>query len=101
MKDRCAPSDNRRISRWEHEEVLEAMQRRLDRQPDAMLLRKKTIEHVFGTLKHWMGGTHFLTRGMKNVGTEFSLSVLAYNLKRFISILVITQTMKAMKLADG
>jgi transposase len=101
MKARCTPSDYRRISRWEHEDVLEAMQRRLDRQPDAMLLRKKTIEHVFGTLKHWMGWTHFLTRGMTNVSTEFSLNVLAYNLKRVISILGIAKTMKTMKLVGA
>lgn len=101
LKERCTPSDYRRISRWEHEDVLEAMQRRIDRQPDVMLLRKKTIEHVFGTLKHWMGWTHFLTRGIENVSTEFSLSVLAYNLKRVISILGIARTMKAMKLAGA
>ena len=62
MKAQCTPSDYRRISRWEHEPVLEAVQRRLDRQPDAMTLRRRTVEHVFGTLKHWMGSTHFLTR---------------------------------------
>jgi transposase len=101
MKASCTPSDYRRITRWEHEDVLEAMQRRLDRQPDAMLLRKKTIEHVFGTLKHWMGWTHFLTRGMEHVSTEFSLSALAYNLKRVIAILGIAKTMKAMKLVGA
>ena len=58
------------------------MQRRLDRKPEAMTLRRRTIEHVFGTLKHWMGSTHFLTRGLAHVGTEMSLHVLAYNLKR-------------------
>ena len=63
-----------------------------------MLLRKRTIEHVFGTLKHWMGWTHFLTRGMANVSSEVSLSVLAYNLKRVIAILGMAKTMKAMKL---
>ena len=66
-----------------------------------MLLRKKTIEHVFGTLKHWMGWTHFLTRGSENVGTEFSLNVLAYNIKRVISILGIAKTIRAMKLVGG
>ena len=74
------------------------MQRRLDRKPDAMTLRRRTIEHVFGTLKHWMGSTHFLTRGLENVGTEMSLHVLAYNLKRVIKMLGIAKTMKAMKL---
>ena len=63
------------------------MQRRLDRKPEAMTLRRRTIEHVFGTLKHWMGATHFLTRGLQHVSTEMSLYVLAYNLKRVISVL--------------
>ena len=98
LKPQCTPSDYRRIRRWEHESVLDAMQRRLDRKPDAMTLRRRTIEHVFGTLKHWMGSTHFLTRGLKNVGTEMSLLVLSYNLKRVIKLLGIAKTMKAMKL---
>jgi transposase len=98
MKARCTLSDYRRISRWEHEAVLEAVQRRLDKRLDAMTLRRRTIEHVFGTLKHWMGSTHFLTRRLPNVSTEMSLHVLAYNLKRVISILGIARTMKAMKL---
>ena len=95
MKAQCTPSDYRRISRWEHESVLEAMQRRLNLQPEAMTLRRCTVEHVFGTLKHWMGSTHFLTRRLVNVGTEMSLHVLAYNLKRVINILGIARTMKA------
>jgi hypothetical protein len=94
MKGQCTPSDYRRISRWEHEDVLEAMQRRLDRKLDAMTLRRRTIEHVFGTLKHWMGSTHFLTRKLKNVGTEMNLLVLAYNLKRVMQVLGITKTIK-------
>jgi transposase len=98
MKAQCTPSDYRRISRWEHETVLDAVQRRLDKRLDAMTLRRRTIEHVFGTLKHWMGSTHFLTRHLPNVSTEMSLHVLAYNLKRVISILGIAKTMKAMKL---
>ncbi len=64
------------------------MQRRLDRRPDAATLRRRTIEHVFGTLKHWMGATHFLTRGLASVGTEMSLDVLADNLKRLIQLVV-------------
>ena len=97
MKAQCTPSDYRRISRWEHEAVLEAVQRRLDRQLDAMTTRRRTIEHVFGTLKHWMGSTHFLTRTLAKVSVEMSLHVLAYNLKRVISILGIAKTMKAMQ----
>jgi hypothetical protein len=95
MKAKCTPSDYCRISRWEHEPVLEAVQRRLDRRPDAMTVRRRTVEHVFGTLKHWMGSTHFLTRTLANVRTEMSLHVLAYNLKRVIAILGISRTMKA------
>ena len=63
-----------------------------------MTVRKRTVEHVFGTLKHWMGSSHFLTRRLPNVATEMSLHVLAYNLKRVMSILGIAKTMKAMKL---
>ena len=95
MKPQCTPSDYRRISRWEHEAVLDAMQRRLDLQPEAMTLRRRTVEHVFGTLKYWMGSTHFLTRRLPNVATEMSLQVLAYNLKRVMNILGIARTMKA------
>jgi hypothetical protein len=101
LKSQCTTSSYRRISRWEHEDVTERVQRRLDRMPEAMTVRKSTIEHVFGTLKHWMGWTHFLTRGIKNVATEMSLSVLAYNLKRVINILGITKTMKAMRLVGA
>lgn len=98
LKPRCTPSDYRRITRWEHEAVIDAMQRRLDRNPLAMTIRRRTIEHVFGTLKHWMGSTHFLTRGLAHVGTEMSLHVLAYNFKRLISLLGVAKMMKAMRL---
>ena len=101
IKAQCTPSDYRRISRWEHEAVLDAVQRRLDRQPKAMTLRRRTVEHVFGTLKHWMGTTPFLMRRLTNVATEMSLQVLAYNLKRVISILGIARTMKAMRLMSA
>ena len=94
----CTTSSYRRITRWEHERLLEAMQRRLDRKPEAMTLRRRTIEHVFGTLKHWMGSTHFLTRGLPHVSTEMSLHVLAYNLKRVIKLLGMAKTMQAMRL---
>ncbi|MGB7990415.1 MAG: IS1182 family transposase [Candidatus Methylophosphatis roskildensis] len=101
MKAQCTPSDYRRISRWEHEPVLQAVQRRLDKHPEAMTVRRRTVEHVFGTLKHWMGSTHFLTRRLVNVGTEMSFQVLAYNLKRVMSILGIAKTMKAMSLVGA
>lgn len=87
LKEKCTPSDYRRVSRWEHEEALESMQERLDRNPDAMRIRRQTVEHPFGTLKAWMGATHFLTRTLDRVSTEMSLHVLAYNLKRMMKIL--------------
>jgi transposase len=99
LKERCSPSDYRRIRRWEHEHVLEAMQRRLDRKPEAMTIRRRTVEHVFDTLKHWMGSTHFLTRTLERVSTEMSLQILAYNLKRVMNILGTTRTMRAMRMA--
>ena len=98
LKDQCTTSSFRRIRRWEHEAVINRMQQRLDRKPDAMTLRRATIEHVFGTLKHWMGSTHFLMKTMAHVGTEMSLHVLAYNLKRVMSVLGIAKTMNAMRL---
>ena len=101
LKERCTPSDYRRIRRWEHENTLEAMQRRLDRKPDAMTIRRSTVEHVFGTLKHWMGPAHFLTRTLGRVSTEMSLQVLAYNLKRVMNILGVAGMMKAMRMAGS
>jgi transposase len=86
IKSRCTTDDYRRIARWEHEQVLDAMQRRLDRMPEASRLRRQTVEHAFGTLKSWMGSTHFLTKTLPRVRTEMSLHVLAYNLKRALNI---------------
>ncbi len=76
----------RRVTRWEHEGVLDAMQKRLDQVPQTMILRRQTVEHPFGTIKGWMSATHFLTRMLKWVSTEMSLQVLAYNMKRVIAI---------------
>jgi len=86
LKPRCTPTKARRIKRWVHEGVLDAMQERLDRMPEAMMIRRQTVEHPFGTLKAWMGATHFLTRTLAKVRTEMSLQVLAYNMKRMIQI---------------
>jgi len=86
LKPRCTPTKLRRIKRWEHEDVLDKMQDRLDRMPEAMDVRRQTAEHPFATLKAWMGATHFLTRTLDKVRTEMSLHVLAYNLKRMITI---------------
>ena len=86
LKSRCTIEKAKRVKRWKHEGVLDAMQDRLDRMPEAMGVRRQTVEHPFGTLKAWMGATHFLTRTLDKVRTEMSLHVLAYNLKRMIAI---------------
>jgi len=86
LRPQCTPTKLRRIKRWENEDVLDRMQARLDRMPEAMGVRRQTVEHPFGTLKAWMGATHFLTRTLDKVRTEMSLHVLAYNLKRMIAI---------------
>jgi transposase len=96
IKAQCTPSSYRRITRWEHEQVLDAMQERLDRTPEAARLRRQTVEHPFATLKAWMGSTHFLTKTLPRVSTEMSLHVLAYNLKRAMQILGVRPLMKAM-----
>ncbi len=89
QRSRCTTSkrDPRRIRRWVHEAEMEDMQTRLDASPQTAVVRKQTVEHPFGTIKMWMGATHFLMRRFKNVSTEISLHVLAYNLKRMMSIL--------------
>jgi transposase len=99
IKAQCTPSTERRVSRWEHEDILEAMQIRLDQAPDSMRIRRQTVEHPFGTLKAWMGATHFLTKQLKNVRTEMSLHGLAYNLKRVMKILGTTTLREAMVVA--
>ena len=74
-----------------------AMQKRLDLLPNAMGIRRRTVEHVFGTLKSWMGSTHFLTKTLKNVRTKMSLCVLAYNMKRMIQIMGIEPLIAAIR----
>jgi transposase len=101
LKPRCAPDspstrDNiKHIKRWMHEGVLDKMQARLERMPEAMTIRRQTVEHTFGTLKAWMGATHFLTKTLKNVRTEMSLQVLAYNMKRMINMFGVKPLMGA------
>ena len=87
IKEKCTPSDYRRVSRWEHQSVLDDMQAQLDHAPDSMRIRRQTVEHPFGTIKLWMGSEHFLTKTLDRVSTEMGLHVLAYNLKRMMKIL--------------
>ena len=87
LKKQCTTAPSRRIKRWEHEDRLDDLEAELYRSPDAMLTRKQTAEHPFGTIKAWMGATHFKMRRLKHVKTEMSLHVLAYNLRRLINIM--------------
>lgn len=89
IRSRCTTSkkDPRRMRRWIHESIIDDMQKRLDDNPNIPVIRKQTVEHPFGTIKMWMGATHFLTKRLHNVSTEMSLNVLAYNLRRMISIM--------------
>jgi transposase len=97
LKTQCTTGKERRVTRWEHEAILEAMQDRLDGDPQIMQIRRQTVEHPFGTLKAWMGSTHFLTKTLNRVSTEMSLHVLAYNLKRVMNVLGIRPLIQAIQ----
>jgi len=97
IKNQCTTGKARRMTRWEHEDVLDAAQARLDREPERMRSRRETVEHPFGTIKSWMGYTHFQMKTLKHVSTEMSLHVLAYNLKRVMQIIGIAPLMDAMR----
>jgi Transposase DDE domain len=97
LKAQCTQGKERRISRWEHETVLETVQDRLDRNPDKMRVRRQTVEHPFGTIKAWMGATHFQMRRLPKVASEMALHVLAYNMKRVIQILGVGGLIAAMR----
>src|SRR6516162_5411538 len=97
LKSKCTPDKLKRIKRWKREGVLDRMQDQLDRMPDAMGVRRQTVEHPFRTLKAWMGATHFLTRTLDKVRTEMSLHVLAYNIKRVIAIIGVGPLLAAIR----
>lgn len=97
IKDKCTNSKERRIRRWEHEDVLERVQRRLDKDPTQLAVRSMTVEHPYGTIKSWMGATHFKMRRLKNVATEMALHVLAYNMTRVMKIIGVPALVTAMK----
>ena len=97
IKSRCTTGPQRRVTRWEHEHVLEAVQRRLDQNPQAMRVRRETVEHPFGTIKARMGATHFAMKTLPKVATEMALSVLAYNLTRVMNIIGIMPLMAAIR----
>jgi hypothetical protein len=97
IKHSCTISKERLISRWEHEHILEAMQRRLDEHPEKMRQRRETVEHPFGTIKARMGATHFLMKTLPRVASEMALHVLAYNLTRVMNIMGVQPLMAAMR----
>ena len=97
LRTNCTTGNERRISRWEREDLVDDMESRLGRDPDYMTLRRCTVEHPFGTIKAWMGGTHFLTRRLKNVRSEMALNVLAYNIKRMVALIGVRGLMQAMR----
>ena len=97
LKPRCTPSKERRVTRWAHEAVLDAVQKRLDHDPGKLHLRKQTIEHPFGTIKAWMGASHFKMKTLKHVSTEMSLHVLAYNLRRVMNIMGVRPLIQAIQ----
>ena len=95
LKSQCTTGPERRITRWEHEQLLEEVQQRLDENPQAMRQRRETVEHPFGTMKARMGATHFLTKTLPKVAAEMALSVLAYNLTRVMNIIGVKPLMAA------
>ena len=97
LKAKCTTGKERRISCWEHEAVLEAVQARLDQNPDKMRVRRQTVEHPFGTIKSWMGSTHIQMKTLKHVSTEMALHVLAYNIERVMRILGVGGLIEAIR----
>ena len=97
IKHRCTTGKERRIRRWEHEGILERVQKRLDDDPGKIPLRSRTVEHPFGTIKAWMGATHFKMKTLKHVATEMSLHVLAYNMMRVITVVGVPKLIQAMR----
>ena len=97
IKDQCTKGRERRITRWEHEHVVEAVQMRLNKNPQAMRVRRETVEHPFATLKMRMGAMHFLMKRLKNVATEMALNVLGYNLTRVMNIVGVKPLLAAMR----
>ena len=96
LKSKCTPGPERRVGRWEHEAVLDKVQSRLDQHPEKMTVRRSTAEHPFGTIKCWMGATHFLMKRLPKVATEMALNVLAYNMKRVMALLGVAGLLEAL-----
>ena len=101
LKAKCTPSQQQRVTRREHQEVLKRVEKRLAREPEKMRIRSQTVEHPFGTLKHWMGAGHFQMTTLEHVSTEMSLHMLAYNMKRVINIIGIKALLEGITAFDN
>ena len=99
LQSKCTTGTAKRLKRWEKEDILDVADAVLKKNPDAMRQRKQIVEHPFGTIKHWMGSTHFLMKRLPNVQTEMSLHVLAYNLRRAINVLGVPKIMEQLQTA--
>jgi hypothetical protein len=99
LQSTCTTSNAKRLKRWEKEQVLDAAEALLKKNPDAMRQRKRLVEHPYGTIKHWMGSTHFLLKRLPNVQAEMSLHVLSYNLRRAINILGVSKILEQLQTA--
>jgi Transposase DDE domain len=97
LKSKCTMSKERRVRRWEHEAILERVQKRLDENPEKVPLRSRTVEHPFGTIKAWMGATHFKMKTLPHVATKMALHVLAYNMMRVMKILGVPRLVEVMR----
>jgi hypothetical protein len=97
LQSKCTTSSAKRLKRWEHEHRLETAEAELKKNPDAMRQRKRLVEHPYGTIKHWMGSTHFLMKRLPNVQAEMSLHVLTYNLRRAINVLGVPKIMEQLQ----
>ena len=97
VKSRCTTGTERRVTRWEYEHLVDEMRARLRSEDDPMTLRRSTVEHPFGTIKAWMGATHFLCRRLPKVSAEMSLHVLAYNMKRVMKIMGTGEMIEALR----
>ncbi|MBR0939346.1 transposase [Bradyrhizobium jicamae] len=86
IKLQCTPGSERRITRWEHEDLSTPCGSGSMRTRSLCALRRETVEHPFGTMKARMGATHFLTKPLPKVAAEMALSILAYNLTRAMNI---------------
>jgi len=99
LQSTCTTSNAKRLKRWEKEQVLDKAEALLKKNPDAMRQRKRLVEHPYGTIKHWMGSTHFLMKRLPNVQAEMSLHVLSYNLRRAINILGVPKILEQLQTA--